>query len=464
MCQSKIIATIGPASDSKVNLEKLYRAGLRIARLNFSHGTHEYFDTLIKRIRSISDKIAIIIDTKGPEIRTARNQKDIFYDTGKIVKIVNKGDNDKDTIMMDYKHLSKLKKGDHMLIDDGYLEAKILERENGVLKAKIIVGNILSSSKTVVIRNHYLNAPFISKKDREDILFAIKQNLDFVAASFVRDEEDVITLRKFLDKYKSNMKIISKIEHSKAIGRIDEIIRESDGIMVARGDLGVEVEAKKVPRIQKEIIQKCNLQGKPVIVATQMLESMKNSQNPTRAEVTDVAQAIMEGVDAVMLSGETASGKYPLQAFKMMKSIVDEYSKDVNDDFIFTNTKNEKKISINIGRAAANLGRIIGVNAIITPTSSGFSARNVARFKPDIPIYAITHNKTVQRQLQLSRGVTPLFHSEVHKPKEFTSLLTTNHYGEKVLKKTDTIIITSGRLGVSGKTNTLEIHRVKDLI
>ncbi|MCA9487028.1 MAG: pyruvate kinase, partial [Nanoarchaeota archaeon] len=322
---TKIVATLGPACDTVEGIEKLRKAGLNVARLNFSHGSHDYFRKVIANIRKVDTNIAILLDTKGPEIRTGDYESgSLTLDLHEKILLSNKPMKEKH-ILIQYPHLLTVSEGTEILIDDGLVEVRVLKVEKDHLVARVENSAVLGSRKTVTIRNHQTKIPFLSQKDKEDIEFGIEQNLDFIAASFVREVEDLEQIEAILKKHNSSIKIISKIEHPRAIENLDKIIEKSFGIMVARGDLGVELPAEKVPEYQSYIIEKCNFFGKPVIVATQMLESMKSEPRPTRAEVADVANAVREGADAVMLSGETANGKHPHKAVQTMNRIAHEY-------------------------------------------------------------------------------------------------------------------------------------------
>lgn len=470
---TKIVATLGPASDSKEVVSKLYKEGMDIARLNFSHGNYEYFKNAISTIRNVSDSIGILLDTKGPEIRTGEIKDGEVYLREKTEVIVSNdvivGDERGFTIH--YKKLHELAVGTKVLVDDGLLELEVIKNRKNDLTLRVLNGGSLGSKKTVSLQGHIADLAFISKKDKEDILFGITQSVDFIAASFVRTPEDLKQLRTFLNKNNgSGIQIISKIEHPLAVENIDEIIELSDGIMVARGDLGVEVPLHKVPEIQESIIRKCNLVGKPVIVATQMLESMKSNPRPTRAEVNDVAQAIMQGADAVMLSGETAGGKYPVKAVQMMTQIADNYDPiavskaHVRNKHYFADFKHS--ISTFITKAAYEASYNLLVNALLIPTESGFSARQVSKFRPSCPIYALAYSKQIMRQLRLSWGVFPILNDDksvLTKDLIHHSIL--KCYEKKVITRKDKVVITAGHiLRDSGHSNILEIFNVKDIL
>lgn len=470
---TKIIATIGPASDSVEKIKQMHDAGMNIARLNFSHGNYEYFEKLISNIREVSSEIGILLDTKGPEIRTGQVENgslELFEHemiTFTKEQIITNNENKKLTI--NYHLLEKLDIGNTVLIDDGLIECTIIEKKGKELLAKILNGGKLGSKKTVSIRGHNVQIPFLSEKDKEDLLFGIKHNLDFVAASFVRTKKDVLQLKEFLKKHSSKMMIISKIEHQDAVDNILDIIEISQGIMVARGDLGVEMPLEKVPQVQMEIIKRCNMLGRPVIVATQMLESMKDSPRPTRAEVSDVAQAILQGTDAIMLSGETASGKYPIKSVKMMSTIAKEYDMKVKNN-VLENYAEEQElrndISLFVTKAAYHASLDLKAKAIIAPTESGYTARKVSRFKPKCPIYAITRDETVLRQMQISWGVFPSIEKKTHaNHDDMINDLVGSCYKKKLLLKDDTVVVTTGHvIALSGFTNMLEVYKVQSIL
>ena len=470
---TKVVATIGPASDSKEVLTKLYASGMDVARLNFSHGSYEYFDTLISTIREVSDELTILLDTKGPEIRTGTMKEGgCTLEDGQTLEVtMDEVEGDMSILTIHYKKLNELEVGTKVLIDDGLLELEVIEKKEKGALLKVLNGGLLESKKTVSLQGHVAELDFISPKDKEDILYGIKQDVDVVAASFVRSPQDLKELRELLNSNGGeHILIVSKIEHPLAVENIDEIIELSDGIMVARGDLGVEVPLYKVPEIQEQIIRKCNLKGKPVIVATQMLESMKSNPRPTRAEVNDVAQAIMQGSDAVMLSGETASGKYPVQAVKMMSQIANNYDPiviekaHVRNKHYFTGFKHS--ISTFITKSAYEASYNLPVSALLIPTESGFSARQVSKFRPGCPIYALAYSKRIMRQLNLSWGVNPILNDDTStQPKELIHHSIVKCYNDKLISKEDKVVVTAGHiLRDSGHSNILEVFNVKDVL
>ena len=466
---TKIIATIGPSSDSYEIIKKMYENGMRIARLNFSHGDYQYFSKIIRNIRKVSKEIAIMADTKGPEIRTGDiKEGEVYLKSNQTYRLTNKKvEGDGKQVYVNYNKLQQLKPRDIILIDDGLIKAQVKKSTKDYVDITILNSGTLSSKKSIIIKGHEASLKFLSSKDRKDIEFAILNKLDYIAASYVRDSKDIKSIKKIIEKHNSNIKVIAKVEHFKAVENIDEILFESHGIMVARGDLGIIIPLEKVPHVQMEIIKKCNYKGKPVIVATQMLESMKESPMPTRAEISDVAQAILQGTDAIMLSGETASGNYPVESVEFMNRISKEYDNRI--DLSFTNEEisdYKKPISNFTTKAAYLASKELNAKAIITPTESGFTARKVSRFKPKAQIYAITKNKEILRQLQLSWGVFPiLIKKEFKNHEEMTKQIVLSLYENKKVNQKDKVIITAGHImGKSGHTNLVEIYSVKDLL
>lgn len=470
---TKIVATIGPASDSEETIRKLYESGMNVARLNFSHGTYDYFDKVIERIRNVSQEIAIMLDTKGPEIRTrpCENDQTIEFEAGDTVFLSNEDRPCvKEHITINYDNISQMEVGNKVLIDDGLLAAEIIERKDHGFVIKMLNGGPLDSRKTVSTRGHDVDIPFVSEKDRNDFKYGIEKGLTFIAASFVRTADDVKQIREYLDEHDSPIKIISKIECDLAVENFDEILKASYGIMVARGDLGVEVDLEKVPGIQEAIIKKCNKYGKPVIVATQMLESMKHNPRPTRAEVNDVSLSILQGADAIMLSGETASGDFPVESVQMMTRIAKEYDIKVENHFEegieSMEEVNSNAVSLFITKAAFYASKALGTQAILTPTESGYTARKVSRFKPDCMILAITRQMRVVRELQLTWGV-----QTVYEPKMYTSLscyirdLILIAVEKGMLEEEDKVVITAGhKLHRKWATNLIEVFYVKDVM
>ncbi len=468
---TKVICTIGPTCDSQEILQKLYNSGMNAARLNFSHGNHDYFKKIIMRIRKVSKEIAIIADLQGPEIRTGdveggrvilKDGQDLIFTNKEIL-----GDENK--ISIDYGFLNKVGVGNKILIDDGLIFTTVVGKSDGELKAKVSNGGELGSKKSVSIIGYDVDLPFLSKKDFEDIDFSVEQNLDFIAVSFVRTKNEILEIRNILEKKKSHINIISKIEHPKGVENFKEILEVSDAVMVARGDLGVEVKPEKVPQIQRKIIQECRANAKPVIVATHMLESMISNPRPTRAEVSDVAQAVMQGADVIMLSSETAHGKYPVESVKMMSRIAREYDSTVLFKVIkdFTEAKEYgNNTSLFISNAAYHASRNLDVSAIIVPTNTGFTARGVSRFRPKVPIYAFTPYAQVARQLQLSRNVFPFSHKNSNmRKRDLIHLIVKELIKGDFISEKDKIVFTMGSTLVKkGPTNMIEIYDIEELL
>lgn len=419
MRSTKIICTMGPNTDKKTVMKSLVKNGMNVARFNFSHGDHEEQRermNLLKNVREELDRpVAILLDTKGPEIRTGLlegGKKVTLKEGSEFVLYTEEMAGNETGCCVTYPGLAKdVKPGDRILIDDGLIELKVKQIKSGNIVCYVENGGELGERKGVNVPNVKVKLPAVTEKDIDDILFGIQQDIDFIAASFIRSAKGVKEIRKILkENHAEHISIIAKIENAEGVENIDEIIEASDGIMVARGDLGVEIPAQEVPHIQKMIIKKCNERYVPVITATQMLDSMIRNPRPTRAEVADVANAIYDGTDAVMLSGETAAGKYPIEALKMMNEIAENTEQYVDyEKYIHHRTMYEQsKISSAIGIASVRTARNIGAACIVTPTMSGKTARLISNFRPSMPIYAVTPNEMVQHKMQLYWGVIPL--------------------------------------------------------
>lgn len=419
MKKTKIICTMGPNADDREVLKALVENGMDIARFNFSHGDHEEqkkrFD-LLKSVREEMKKpIAILLDTKGPEIRTGvlkDGQKVKLEEGAEFVLTAREVIGDEKMVSQTYPQLAKdVKPGDTILIDDGLIALKVKEIRENDIACTVKNGGELGQRKGINVPNVRVNLPGITPKDREDIIFGIEQGIDFIAASFVRDAEAIKEIKGILKEYGAeHVDVIAKIENGEGIQNIDKIINAADGIMVARGDMGVEIPAYEVPHVQKMIVDKCNRKYKPVIIATQMLDSMIRNPRPTRAEVTDVANAIREGADAIMLSGETAMGKYPVEALRMMAKIAEttEQYLDYQSMPEYHSLRGDANVSSAVGVAAVRTATNIQAKCIVTPTMSGQTARTMSNFRSRIPIYAVTPNDWAQRKMQIYWGVTPL--------------------------------------------------------
>lgn len=469
MRKTKIICTLGPSTDKDDVLKQLMLEGMNVARFNFSHGTHEEQGQRLKQVQKLREElnlpIASLLDTKGPEIRLRelKNGKAMLNAGQKFVLTTEEILGDENKVSITYKDLVKdVKPGSRILIDDGLIELGVEEVTDTEIFCHVVNGGMISNKKGVNVPNVELSMPYISDKDYEDIVFGIENDFDFVAASFVRTADDILQIRRiFEEKNCHNINIIAKIENMQGVDNIDEIIRVSDGIMVARGDMGVEIPLEDVPVIQKMIIKKVIEAGKQVITATQMLDSMMKNPRPTRAESTDVANAIYDGTSAIMLSGETAAGMYPVEALKTMVKIAIRTEQDINYTarFKMRQTLSNPDITNAISHATCTTAIDLNAAAIITVTQSGKTARMISKYRPDCNIIGGSMHQKVCRQLNLSWGVTPL---EIQKKEDANELF--EHAVDMASKAGlvsmgDITVITAGvPLGVSGTTNILKVH------
>jgi pyruvate kinase len=472
MRRTKIVCTIGPASESIPVLKEMLAAGMDVARLNFSHGSHEEHLLRLRNIRQASREIgrpvAILLDTKGPEIRIGELEESLQLEAGQDFCLTTIPDIRKNKVYVNYPGLpGDVKPGDRILIDDGLIGLVVKEVTSTEINCLVENGGELSGRKGVNVPGVSVNLPSVTEKDLEDILFGIEQEVDFIAASFVRTAADVLEIRKVLEDHHSPIQVIAKIETQAAVDNIDDILEVSDGIMVARGDLGVEIPAEEVPLAQKQIIAQCNLLGKPVITATQMLDSMIRNPRPTRAEASDVANAIIDGTDAVMLSGETAAGKYPVEAVKTMARIGEKTENVLLAEGFGTleDILAEKTITGSIGHATYTVAQELDAEAIITPTTSGSTARMVARHRPQAPIVAGCPNPVVCRQLLLVWGVIPVLTAKAEGTDEIISTAVKASLDSGVVKLGDLVVITAGvPAGIAGTTNLLKVHVVGEVV
>lgn len=428
--KTKILCTIGPATEGVENLVRLIYAGMDAARLNFSHGTHEQHKTNIKHIRDASKiagkNIPILLDLQGPKIRTGKVKggKVHLEDNAEFIISTNHiAEGDSSRVSTDYTDLkNEVLPGMTILLDDGYIILKVIDVKGPNIFTRVEKGGELKNNKGIVVPGATSKAPSLSEKDIEDLKFGLKLGVDAVALSFVRSKLDIMELKTAMKIFKREVPIIAKIERVEAYQKIDEIIEETTGIMVARGDLGLEMPAERVPLIQKEIINRCNYYGKPVITATQMLESMINNPRPTRAEASDVANAVMDGSDCLMLSAETSVGKYPFDAVGYMSRII----KNMEEDYPYSNLKYKSNstggdISDALGHAATMVADQINASAIITLTSSAYTSKNVANYRPRVPIIALTDNERVSRRLSFIWGVIAKLVDSTIKPEDVLS-------------------------------------------
>jgi len=423
--KTSIVCTIGPKTNSVEKLKELTTAGMNIVRMNFSHGSHEYHGSVVNNARQAAKELDVILgialDTKGPEIRTGtlKGDEDIRLEVGQsLVVTVNPArskDGDTETIYADYENLPKvMKKDDLIYIDDGLISLRVVEIGKDFVKTVVVNSGLLGSHKGVNLPNVDVDLPAVSEKDKRDLLFGVEQNVDMVFASFIRKASDVEEVRAVLGEKGKHIKIISKIENHEGVRNFDSILEVTDGVMVARGDLGIEIAPQKVFLAQKMMISKCNIAGKPVICATQMLESMTVNPRPTRAEVSDVANAVLDGSDCVMLSGETAKGAYPIEAVTMMANICREAETALPTqvyDSLRAATKNPSQME-SVACSAVNAALESNAGAIVVLTTSGFSARLIAKYRPSCPIIAVTRHGHTARIMHLSRGCHPLFYEK----------------------------------------------------
>lgn len=468
--RTKIVCTLGPATDKEEILRELVLNGLNVCRFNFSHGSHEEHKSrmdLVKKVRTELDKpIAILLDTKGPEIRTGNfADPEVLLEEGQDFTItMEEVVGTKEICTVSYKELANdVKEGDVILIDDGLVGLKVKEVYGKDIYCKVENSGIVKNHKGVNVPGVKINLPALTDKDISDIEFGIAQGIDYIAASFVRKASDVLAIREVLEKNNAtHIQIISKIENHEGVENIDEILNVSDGIMVARGDLGVEIPTEEIPIAQKMMIKKCNEAGKPVITATQMLDSMMRNPRPTRAEVTDVANAIYDGTDAIMLSGETAAGKYPIEAVKTMATIAKRAEQTLDYDEMLKERKvTDVTVTNAISHATCTTAVDLSASAIVTFTSSGHTARMVSKFRPKCPIIATTEDEGVMRRLALTWGVYPVKTSHAGSTDEIIDNSINSVKDMNYLKEGDLVVITAGvPVGVSGTTNLIKVHSI----
>ncbi|MGN0819241.1 MAG: pyruvate kinase [Christensenellaceae bacterium] len=473
MRKTKIIATIGPASREIDTLKEMVREGMNVARLNFSHGDHNYHKETIKRLKQVRQEmgvpLAIMLDTKGPEIRTRllADHKTVALKRGNQFILTNRDIEGSETeVSITYKNLpSEVPVGTRILIDDGLIELKVIDLNQTDIVCKIIRGGTLGEKKGINIPSIKLNMPYLSQTDKDDLLFGIENDVDIIAASFVRSKADVIELRKYINYYSGHdIKLISKIENTEGIQNFDDILKNSDGIMIARGDMGVEVDFTLLPGLQKQFIRKCYQSGKTVITATQMLESMIKNPTPTRAEISDVANAVFDGTSAIMLSGETANGLYPIEAIKVMSSIAVQAEADRTEACVYSSNYDidETDITNAVCDAACTTARDIKAKAIIALTLSGNSARNVSKFRPIQPIVAATPSEKTYHQLSLSWGVYPVLARHKTTFDDLTvHAIDCAKMFDYVVKGDSVVIVAGMPLDTPGMTNTIRVAPVK---
>ena len=475
MRRTKIICTLGPATDKGDVLRQLMIAGMDVARLNFSHQTHKEQKVRADQVKKIRDElrlpVALLLDTKGPEIRLKEfSEPKIYLKAGDHFTLTSRDIVGDQTIAsVTFTNLPKeVYHGTRILIDDGLIELRVDSTTETDILCTVVNGGPVSARKSINVPNIKLSLPFISEQDKADIAFAVEQDFDFIAASFTRSAQDILDMRAELERHNChNIRIIAKIENSDGVENIDDIIRVSDGIMVARGDLGVEIPMEEIPIIQKKLIKKAYNAGLQVITATQMLDSMIKNPRPTRAEATDVANAIYDGTSAIMLSGETAAGDYPVQALKTMSRIAERTEGDI--DYVARFRRREinetPNVTSAISHATCTTAHDLGAAAIMTVTKSGKTARMISKYRPFCPIISGTTDPKVQRQMNLSWGVIPIMVEEKKNTDDLFDHVVNIARGQNLVKDGDLCVITAGvPLGISGTTNLLKVQLVGDVL
>jgi pyruvate kinase len=474
MRRTKIVCTIGPASEDLDTIKEFIRRGMDVARLNFSHGTHLEHGERIKKIKEASrllhKRVGILVDTRGPEIRIKafRGGKVELQEGERFTLTTKEVDGDSRRVSITYQGLpGDVRPGTRILLDDGLIELRVEKITSTEIETLVIHGGSISSYKGINVPGVYINLPVLTAADERDIAFALQQDIDFIAASFIRRAADVLTIRRLLEKNSSPVKLIAKIENSEGVKNFHEILQVADGIMVARGDLGVEIPAEDVPLVQKKIIAACNRAGKPVITATQMLDSMIRHPRPTRAEASDVANAIFDGTDAVMLSGETASGAFPVEAVETMARIAARTEEALEYREILEKLKPALQNSVTdaISYATCRAAQDLGVAAIISATHSGHTARMVSKYKPKAPIIAVTPSAKVASALTLTWGVYPLLCPPTSSTDETFNTSVKVALEAGLIQSGDLVILTAGvPVGVPGTTNFMRIDTVGEVI
>lgn len=471
--RTKIVCTIGPSCNTQEKIEELLLHGMNVARVNFSHGTHEDHKNVIKYIRKAARKykysVPVLMDLQGPKIRVGQMKDGAQkLETGSTVKITAEDvEGTSQVIPIDYKNLLyEAEVGNTILLDDGLLEFKITAKYPGALEAKVVVGGMLKSRKGVNLPNVRITIPSLTEKDLEDLKFGISQDVDIIALSFVRSAKDVRDLISRVRAAGSQASIIAKIEKPEALDVIDEIIEEADGIMVARGDLGIEIPTEEVPIVQKSIIEKCRIAGKPVITATQMLDSMITNPRPTRAESSDVANAVLDGTDAVMLSGETAAGAFPMEAVNVMDRIcrsVEEKRPQLYNSLEYRKPEwKEKQVIESLAYSCVSIADNVEAKAISTITHSGNTARRIAKFRPKVPIVAFTESQKVRRQLNLVWGVYSVRLDELFDTDKSVKMMEEYLRDNGMVKAGDRVIVATGMpIAKRGSTNMIKLSTIQ---
>ena len=470
MRKTKIICTLGPSTDQEGVLRELVANGMNVARFNFSHGSHEEHLGRFEKLKAIREElgkpVAALLDTKGPEIRL-KDFKDgtEMLEAGQTFTLTTREvEGTKEICSITYKDLPQdVQPGGTIMLDDGLIKLQIITVNDTDIVCKVLNNGKIKNKKGVNVPGVHLSMPYMSQRDRDDIIFGAQQGFDFIAASFVRTAQDVYDIRNLLNQYDSNIRIIAKIENREGVNNIDSILAAADAVMVARGDLGVEIDFTELPGIQKDIIDRSFSFGKPIVTATQMLDSMIVNPRPTRAEISDVANAIYDGTSAIMLSGETAAGAYPVEALKTMSAIAERTEQEGFHLRGRTMDSNPGKISVSdaTAHAACLTARDVNAAAIVTVSESGTTARLLSKYRPQQPIIACVMREQVQRQLSLSWGITPLMMSLAHSTDELIEMSTALAKENGYLHNGELAVVTAGvPVGVSGTTNMIKIHMV----
>ena len=469
MRKTKIVCTLGPATDREGVLREMMRAGMNVARFNFSHGTHPEHQARLEVLKALREElnlpVAAMLDTKGPEIRLKSFANgSVALSTGQEFTLTTEdivGDETRCAIT--YAELpSDVKEGDTILLDDGLVRLTVLQTDSSNIRCRVENDGTMKNNKGVNVPNVRLSMPYMSQRDRDDILFGVEQGFDYIAASFVRTAADVREIRQLLDKHHSNIRIIAKIENQEGVSNLADILAVADGIMVARGDMGVEIDFTEIPIIQKDMIAKCVACGKPVITATQMLDSMIENPRPTRAEITDVANAIYDGTSAIMLSGETAAGKYPVEAVRTMDAIALRTEANIECDMPVRKAKQTKlSITAATAHAACTTAMDIGADAILSVSQRGVTAQMVSRFRPSTTVVALLLDPQVQRQMALYWGVEPITMPFASSTDELVDFAVQAAEKAGIVKQGDLVVVTAGvPVGVSGTTNMIRVCQV----
>ena len=470
MRKTKIICTLGPATEREGVLKELMEAGMNVARLNFSHGSHEEHKGRLDRLKALREElnlpVAAMLDTKGPEIRLKTFQNGVVTLRAGAEFVLTAEDvvGDENRCAVTYSNLpADVNIGDTVLLDDGKVRLTVLDTTEREIRCRVENDGEMKDRKGVNVPNVQLAVPYLSERDRADILFGVEQGFDYIAASFVRTAKDVQDIRRLLDRVGSDIRIIAKIENREGLRNLSEILTAADGIMIARGDMGVEIDFAEIPAIQKQIIRQCILSGKPVITATQMLDSMMENPRPTRAEITDVANAIYDGTSAIMLSGETASGRYPVEALKTMEAIAVRTEADINYGKRMTKLAQSERLSVAAAtaHAACTTAMEVGADAVLTVSQRGITARLVSRFRPEAPVVALLLDRKIQRQMALEWGVEPIVMPSASNTDELVELAMRSAEEAGLVRRGDLVVVTAGvPVGISGTTNMIRVCQV----